>query len=82
MIAVLATGVVPFTGCSLNGLCSSSENKFHESQCFESPGQKFSFHLQMSVALFKGTLAPASKESYFTPSCAQLELVHLQFAII
>lgn len=70
MIAVLATGVVPFTGCSLNGLCISSENMLHESQCFESPGQKFSSHLQMSVALptaFQGDSSSSFEEKLFHP---------------
>lgn len=38
--------------------------------------------LWLSLQLFKWTVAVASKKSYFTPSCAQLELVRLQFAII
>lgn len=70
MIAVSATGVVPFIGCSLNGFCSSYENKFHESQCFESPGQKFSSHLQMSVALptaFQEDSISSFKEKLFHP---------------
>lgn len=70
MIAVSATGVVRFTGCSLNGFCSSYENKFHESQCFESPGQKFSSHLQMSVALptaFQVASISSFKEKLFHP---------------
>lgn len=70
MIAVLAAGVAPFTGCSLNRLCSSSENKFHESQCFESPGQEFSSHLQMSGALptaFQLDSSSSFKEKLFYP---------------
>lgn len=62
--------MVPFTGCSLNGFCSSYENKFHESQCFQSPGQKFSSHLQMSVALptaFQVDSISSFKEKLFHP---------------
>lgn len=43
MVAVLARVPGSFTGCSPNGLCSSLKNLFHKSQCFESPGQNFTY---------------------------------------